>query len=434
MVVLWGCVGIVGIFIGFLCFRTYINPFSLYSALWSLCICAYEWNLIQYERITGLAWAYIVIAWFSLYLGGATVVVLVRGSRSARPCFQCDLARLRKAIIWLSSLGALGLLDQIRVVTQAFGNPFIAVFANAGDIYLGRVGGELAWIPYVGAVLYAACCLAGSYTARTGKATIIGTLPMLLLALSNVFAMVRAGVVMAVFLFGVSYYYTPRPNHFQFKRWQRMFALSSAVAIVLAGFTFVSATRKLGVQFAGMTPEINHISEYIPVFPSIYANFSAPPVALSMYLSSPQERREGSWGQYTFQPIFHILGRLGLYRSAEGEARFEENYYTPVPMNTATYLKNVDSDFGIAGVLLFPFILGVILALLLERLRSSARILHVVVLANLYLVVAFSFVANLMALGDWYICAFASIAAAGLVERRFQGNAQFAHSVVGHTT
>ena len=404
--------------VGRLLCNRWFNPLSLYSGLWGFCLCSYELRLIQYEPVSNTAWVYILIAWIFLYLGGMTAW-LAGHAKDQSPELSIDLIRLKKAIIWLSIIAGVGLVDQIRVVAHTFGNPLYAIFINAGDIYLGRVGGSLSWVPYVGAISYAACCLSGAYTAKIGKPTLVGALPIILVALSNVFAMVRAGVVMAAFLFLVSFSYSPRQNSFKLERWQRFFGMSVAVIILVGGFVFVSATRKLGVQFAGMTPAIDSVSEYIPVFPSIYSNFSAPPVAFSMYLDSPAETRENSpWGQYTFAPISHLFSKLGFSTEAGGEGRFEENYYTPVPMNTATYLKNVISDFGFSGAFIFPFFLGAVVTYLVLKLASHPRLFHLMLLSNLFLVIAFSFVVNLMALGDWYISAAVSVLVALLVQPR----------------
>ena len=211
---------------------------------------------------------------------------------------------------------------------------------------------------------------------------------------------------MAAFLFLVSYLYTPKPNRFKAKRWRMVLAVSLSVAILVSGFVFVSATRGLGVDFPGITPAMESITESIPVFPSLYSNFSATPVALSMYLKSPEEGKTGHWGEFALWPLMRLFARLGL---SKAEPLYEEVYYTPVPMNTGTYLKNIDSDFGISGIILFPYLLGAFMAALALRTRTDFRLLDVMVLANLYLIVVFSFVVNFMQQGSWYVSVAGSI-------------------------
>jgi hypothetical protein len=96
----------------------------------------------------------------------------------------------------------------------------------------------------------------------------------------------------------------------------------------------------------------------------------------------------------------------------------EENYYTPVPMNTGTYLKNVHSDFGAAGILVFPYLLGASVTLLLIRVSSVPRLLGLTLLANLFVLVVFTFAFNFMLLGDWYIGLVVSALGAIVVDKR----------------
>jgi len=87
-------------------------------------------------------------------------------------------------------------------------------------------------------------------------------------------------------------------------------------------------------------------------------------------------------------------------------------------MNTATYLKNVHSDFGASGIFLFPFLMGAVAALLALQARETFSLTPVVLLAHLYVVIVFSFVTNFMQLGYWFISALASTCAAVMIERR----------------
>src|SRR5258708_22893929 len=101
----------------------------------------------------------------------------------------------------------------------------------------------------------------------------------------------------------------------------------------------------------------------------------------------------------------------------------EENYDTPVPMNTATYLKNVHSDFGFAGILLFPYALGALTTFLTFRLGRKPTLPDLMLLSNLFLLVLASPAVNLTVLGDWYISLVVSCIAGLLVQRRSAGMA-----------
>ena len=169
-----------------------------------------------------------------------------------------------------------------------------------------------------------------------------------------------------------------------------------------------------------MTPAIDRISEYVPVFPSLYANLAATPVAFSQYLATPAERKNNIWGQYTFKPILRMLDRWGFQLNIE---YLEESYDTPVPMNTATYLKNVHSDFGFAGILLFPCALGALTTFLTFRLGRTPTLFDLMLLSNLFLLILASPAVNLMVLGDWYISLVVSCLTGLFIKRRSAGMA-----------
>jgi oligosaccharide repeat unit polymerase len=133
------------------------------------------------------------------------------------------------------------------------------------------------------------------------------------------------------------------------------------------------------------------------------ANIAATPVAFSMYLDTPEAEKRGMWGGYTFAPIYRLLSRLGFNTHVPA---YEENYYTPVPVNISTYLKNVYSDFGLAGVFIFPFLLAFCSTALMLRPGSLTTRL---ILAHLYAVIAFSVLFNIMLLGYWYLSLATSI-------------------------
>src|SRR5262249_33392689 len=146
-------------------FREWLNPLSLYSCIWALCLCAYETHLIRWHPVSPEAWAYMLIAWVSIFGGAATVLPSRRTSKPAAPV---NIKRLRNTIVLLSLIGLVGIVDQVLLLIRNFGGLSAALFLNAAGIYMGRIAGELNWIPYVGSSVYAACTLGGIYTINRG--------------------------------------------------------------------------------------------------------------------------------------------------------------------------------------------------------------------------------------------------------------------------
>jgi oligosaccharide repeat unit polymerase len=418
MLMVLACVTFVAIYISRVLFKRWFNPLSLYSFVWGFGLCCYELRLIQYERISLQAWVYIATAWVSIFLGAATIL-FIQGSKARRIVRgpQVNLNHLKWAILLLSSVSFIGLLDEIWVMTRQFGGLYDAIIANAGELYLSRSSAEVAYIPYVGAFAYAACSLSGAYMAFLGRVTLLGLFPILLMTAMQIFAMSRIGLAIAALLFLASYLLARKDIRLRITRWQRILAFGLGAMILSSGFVLVSTTRGLGVDFPGKTPALEAISDYIPVFPSLYSAVSASPVAFSMYLAAPEASKTRRWGQYTFAPVLRFLSKLGFPTYVE---RLEENYYTPVHSNVSTYLKNVDSDFGLMGIVLFPYILGLVATFISLRIDREFRLLDIVLLSNLYIIVAFSFFFNLMYLGDWYVSLLVGTFSAYFLRRRIK--------------
>jgi oligosaccharide repeat unit polymerase len=405
----------IAVYIGRVWFKRWFNPLSVYSALWGFCLFNYELRLIQYYPISTTAWMYIVAAWVSLYLGAATVLFTGRAlGQPSRVQLGVDLNRLKKGVFILSMVGAAGVVGQVIAVMQSFGGAIDAILLHSNDIYVARTSNELSGLPYAGAFSFAACALAGVHVAKSGKFTIVTFAPIVLVTIQLIFLMGRGGLGIAAILFLVSALHTPRDPGASAPRWQRMVGVALITALLGGAFALVSAIRGLGVDYPGNTQAMDRISEYIPVAPSIYSNFSATPVAFSLYLSSPEANKHGFWGMYTFAPVFRLLSKLGFPTSIPP---YEEDYWTPVPMNTSTYLKNVYSDFGPAGIVLFPFFLGAASTAVISRIKSRRRLPDVIILSNMYVIIVFSFAFNFMLLGEWFIAMAASVLTSILVAR-----------------
>jgi oligosaccharide repeat unit polymerase len=405
----------IGIIIGRIWFKRWFNPLSAYSAIWGFCLCNYELRLIQYYLISAEAWFYIGAAWLSLYLGTAFVHLLgAHAKQLATPPLTVPLDKLKKGILILSMIGAIGVIGQAISVLREFGSLSAAVL-SASDLYNARTSNELSGLPYLGSFSYAACTLAGIHVAMSGRFAFITLAPIMLVAAQLVFLVGRTGLGIAAVLFLVAALHATHPPRKRAWSWRHVLGISVAILLLAGSFLLVSSVRGLGVDYPGVTPAMDRISEYVPVAPSIYSNFSATPVAFSMYLSSPHENKAGFWGMYTFGPIFRLLSRLGFPTRV---APYEEDYWTPFPVNTSTYLKNLHSDFGPIGIFIFPLIIGAAAAYLTRRTRIRPKLVDIVILSNIYVLVVFSFSYNFTVSGDWWIAACASTVAAIVIERK----------------
>ncbi len=360
-------------------------------------------HLIQYAPVSTAAWFYMFAAWAFLYCGGVTAWLLL-GVGPKEPRVVLGIQPIRKALIYVTLLAAIGVIDQIRVVSSRFGGVIQAIVFNAGEIYLERTANELSWLPYLGSVLYVACVLAAVYAIQTGSWR-LASCPIILIVLTSLFSMSRGGLTVFGPFVLIPCLYTPRPVRTVVTKRTKVMAVAAAV-LAIGVFFAVNSLRGLETDFPGRTDAIDSISAYMPDFPSIYSNFSAEPVAFSIYLDKSGSQTGEFFGRYTFAPAFRLAARLGFPTKVP---TYEENYYTPVPMNIGTYLKNVYSDFGIGGIVLFPFFLGAICTTLHLNLQRSWDIRTLLILTHLYVYIIFSILTSFTVSGEWYISLISSV-------------------------
>lgn len=380
----------------------WFNHLTVYSAIWGSVLILVHSHLIYYNSISAMAWFYIVSAWMCLYLGSATVL-LVRGKSLNKSVGEnLEIAGPLKNVIWLFSLVALfGLVEQAQSVIREFGSLWVAVFAQGNMLYHARVDYPelgLAGASYIGTFAPAACALSGIYTARVGKLTIAGLAPLALVALSGVLTMGRATTILAIVWFGTAFLYTPRAK-FKVYKWQAIVGAILAVSVLVGGISLVSGTRGLAVNDYSVSPAMERASNYAPLLPPLFFYGTGSVVGFSNYLENQDRNPHAFWGMYTFAPILRGLSHLGLDTQVPF---YEENYYTPTDINVLTYLKNLHSDFGPLGVLLFPYLLGGVMTWLKLKLDEGYRPLYTVLLAHGYLIICFSSLYNTMFLGIWY--------------------------------
>jgi len=415
MSALCALVGLVGMVGGRVAFGQWFNHVSWYCGLWALSLVLYGLGLISYYPMVGSAWAYVWIAWFAFVVGALTPLLgrlATRRPASSPPSPASATAatrRLKWAIVILVCLASTSLVQQLIGLVREFGSLTNALITSANTRYLLRVSGELTgWIPYIDAFSVAAAALGGVYTARRGRIDAVGLLPLLIVGLQGVSTMGRMGIGVALVLYWSALAHTP---HSRLRLSRSAWAAAPALVVGAAAFLFVSSIRGLGPAFPGESTTLESLRRYAPFIPSLYTNFSAPPVAFSEYLKSGAERAVP--GTFAFAPLVRALSYLGLTPHL---SYYQVDFYTPVATNTATYLKEVYADFGATGIALFPYLLAASMTVLIRRIRATGGLPATVALAHLYVIVLFSWNYNVMLLGYWFISFVVALVTAFLLD------------------
>lgn len=405
----------------------WFNHLTLYALVWGGALALYAAGLIHYYPITWQAWASIAIAAAELALGAVTVILLARRPREAdaalpRPPVVPERT-LAIAILALTACAALAMGLQWVFLARRFGGIGGALFQSVNERYQMRVAGETGGIPYAGALALTAAAFAGIHTARIRRLDLVGLLPLVVVALQGVTAAGRMGMGVGGALFvatlilarrrtGAATAAPPALRSGPVSRLGPAIGLVVVLAVLIGGFSFVSGARGLVTDLPGVDPAMARYARYVPFVPSLYGSLSVGPPTFSEYLKAGAPRVAP--GAYSFAPFLRGLRRLGV---GPGVPYYEEQYFTPVPSNTGTWLKNTYAEFGAPGIVALPFLVGALAAWLMVRTRQG-RLSTLVVLAHVLAVVIFSFSFNIMVLGDWWVSALVGWLLAAALDRR----------------
>jgi oligosaccharide repeat unit polymerase len=370
----------------------WVNHLSLYSFVWTTSLLTLQMRLIAYHHVIFEAWMYVFVAWVSLYLGTALIRLK---SPPTKPTFPyINMKRLRNAIFVLGAAGLASTVVLALKIVQKLdaGSFFLALMENASRIYVMRLEGDVSGLMYLNFLPYAGCVLAGIYTARLGRVTLVAILPLVGMLADGVVSMQRSGIFVGALLLFLAYLFTPKVSKLHVPTWQKI----AVVSVVLTIFLSITASRGRPEFFDGEKQALADAGNSASVPPSLYFYASGPVACFSEYLKHPGQDGKALWGRYMFASVYRFLSKFG---TGTYVPYYPNYYYTPVPINACTYLREIHFDFGGLGIFFFPYCLGALIAFLETREHTAAS---VILLSFFYMVVIFSFDINFIGSGAWY--------------------------------
>ncbi|MCX7928962.1 MAG: oligosaccharide repeat unit polymerase [Patescibacteria group bacterium] len=380
------------------------NHLTIYSFLWTTCLLLYSLHLINYYEISQEAWFYIVVSWVMLFLSSFTVIIFFKTLHFPSNILQTtnghidynsfNIGLLRKIIIVLSLLSAIGVVFTYLTMMRLIGG-IENLFVLAVKLYSIRLTKDFEAPPYLTSLPIASACLAGIYIIVRRKIDFVAILPFLLLAAYTLIVMSRGEIIITGAIFFTTIFLTP---HKRFIGNKIMPGILSIVILLAAVFTIISSVRHTTMYFKGETQEMQYIRNTMPFSPAIYYYLSAPPVGFSEYLR--HEREKVPPGSYTFRSIFNVMAKFGLTETSPLHSSFVT---TPELINTGTYLREIYTDFGPLGILLFPYALGALLSILAIKISQRPATKYIVLTAHLYAIIWLSWDANATRLGQWTV-------------------------------
>jgi len=391
--------GALGIIVSKAIFKHWFNPLSLYIIIWTNMLSLFELRLIPFYPLRTYTWSVIISAFLSLFLGILTIYLwqtLYKKEPIISNNVNIDilLKENGNVIKWLmiifSIIGLFGALQHWSVLLKEFGS-IAGVLINSIKVYNMRQAGELKGvIPYVWLFSFFAAFLAGIYTAIKGRITFISLLPIIGIILKDMAKIARNGILLGLFEYFISFIFC----YFLINRAQirkikvRNLIISSLIVIILmtTAVSFIRVFRNPNENYAGNSSQLGKMKDNFLISPQIYFYAASQVGVLNQYLMNDSERLP--LGSNTFNFFYNILAGVGLIQKVDTRP---QPYFIPQWSNTATYLRDLNNDFGIAGILVGPFTLGILIMIFWIKFFNSGLLKHLLILTQLNLIIGMSF-------------------------------------------
>jgi len=148
----------------------------------------------------------------------------------------------------------------------------------------------------------------------------------------------------------------------------------------------------------GASKELRGAKENLIISPSVYLYASSNIGVLTKYLESQGENTR--FGEHSLHSVYLLLAKFKL---VEKPLPFQKGYYIPLWTNNGTYLRELHADFGVVGVFLGPFLLGLLLTWLWFKFYEGKSLIVFALLVHFFLIVGFSFLLMVTRFYYWTI-------------------------------
>jgi oligosaccharide repeat unit polymerase len=281
-----------------------------------------------------------------------------------------------------------------KVLIDKFGS-IPGVFLNALTIYRSRVaeGGVEGVIPYTGFLPFSGVFLSGLYVAYKKRIGVITLLPFMAVILNQVAVFGRAGILFAFFLFIVTiilfrhYLSSNRTANEQGTKLKLTVILIIIVSLAVASAGLIRSFRHTIESYSASSQSLENLRGGFFITPSLYLYASSHVGVLNAYLRD-DFNEDKMIGETTFQPFYNFISKLEWVKHPEF---YEKGYFIPMWTNTGTYLRDLFGDFGVSGVILIPFFLGLFASLFWFKFCEQGRLWQLVILIFLFVIIMFSF-------------------------------------------
>jgi oligosaccharide repeat unit polymerase len=397
-------------------FKKWFNHISLFVIIWTGMIILYELRLLPYKEIITSTWLFIAATFLSLILGTFTYISVKKlfPSENSQPersklgfikIFVDDAKVVRYALFLFSFISIAGAVQHWLVLIDMFGS-IPQVFLNALTIYKMNTeeGGIKGQLPFVSNFGYVAVFWGAIYTAYKGRFTFLSILPFIGIIIKETSTLGRAGILLGLFEFIFVFLLfrhcltSNDSKKFRFSKTNATISVTFLLALLIFAASVVKISRVSFEQYQGASKTLRHMEGNIFLSPSVYLYLSAHLGVLNEFVKRQDE--ENLFAQNTLLPLYNFLDRLNVIKRPN---QYQKGYFIPMWVNTGTFIRELFADFNVFGLLLFPYLLGLIMTYLWFKLLKEGSIYILAILSYLYIIIGFSFLVMITRTSYWII-------------------------------
>lgn len=417
------------LYVGLIAYNRLFNHISIYSTIWTLILCMGEIRLINYYPLETETWIIIFSAWI-LFVFGSLTYFFAReyaGKNSSvlhtYSLSEVSNSTLRKIIFFLSIASLVSAIAQWLVLLSKYGSiAKVLIYGNL--IYSSRVyEGGITSIPYVDSLALAGCFFAGIYVFHKKSITLLSLFPLLSVIIVAIAGMGRAKILIALILFLTGFLLQKivvmKSQKLKKYSLKKIFGFAVVFLIIIGSAEIIRSNRGSIESFSGASQSLKKLRGSAIITPSIYVYFSIHPFVFNEYLKSTGEHE--IIGGNTFAPIWRIVDKVGFDTHI---SEYQTHYQTPVSSNTGSYLRELHADFGLSGVLIVPYLLGMVCSFYWFRWKDKKKLVDLAILSHLYVIVALSYLVIATRLGYWIVSLVTAIACAWILDRNVANKIQ----------
>jgi len=396
------------ILLGRTLFGKWFNHLTLYIAAWAPIILLFQLRLIRYQDINSFVWYLILSAFLSFVLGTLTLYTSRRLKLSqtivndnAQDVWMRNDQRLLKIfILFFGIIGLLVVVQNWMVLLKEFGT-IQGVLLNASLVYRMRIERSIeGQIPYLFTFSYVSMFFAAVYSASRNKISLLTLLPFVGVILKEISQSSRAGILNAFFLYIATFliyrYFYQFRVYVKFSNHKLVTGFMVVAILLFLSTTLIRVTRITNEKFKGATSELNELEANALISPSLYLYFSGQIGTLNKVIQ--KEERSKLFAEKTLTMLYGTIAKFDLVKRPKDH---DQGYFIPVWINTGTFLREIFMDYGYLGIVIIPFILGLLCTYYWYRFFETGSLFNLTILSHLYVIVGFSFVIFVVRLSTW---------------------------------